>query len=134
MTQDALESLFSQIRGLGRFNDHPSPSEIIIRPKKLLLANKLSNLSSKINHEDSTEQVDTYLTCKMIQNVFNSAEVLEETESLEDYEDITNFENIFHDSVLNETETTLTESEEEALAFIAGFIAYRERKKKTTPH
>ena len=65
----------------------------------------------------------------MIQNVFNSAEVLEETESLEDYEDITNFENIFHDSVLNETETTLTESEEEALAFIAGFIAYREREK-----
>ena len=31
LMQDALDSSFSQIRGLGLFNDHPSLSEITIR-------------------------------------------------------------------------------------------------------
>lgn len=66
LTQDALESLFSQIRGLGCFNDHPSPSEVIIRLKKLLLANKLPTLTSKINHNDSTVKLESYLTGAML--------------------------------------------------------------------
>lgn len=61
-----LESLFSQIRGLGCFNDHPSPSEVIIRLKKLLLANKLPTLTSKINHNDSTVKLESYLTGAML--------------------------------------------------------------------
>lgn len=81
LTQDALESLFSQIRGLGRFNDHPSPTEVIIRLKKLLLANKLPTLSSKINHVDSTEQADSYLTSKIIQSAFDLSELTEDEET-----------------------------------------------------
>lgn len=41
LIQDVLESIFSQIRELGRFSDHPSPFEVIINFKILLLANKL---------------------------------------------------------------------------------------------
>ena len=52
---------------------------------------------------DSTEQVDAYLTLKMIQNAFNLAEEFEKTKLLEDHEDLTNFENIFYHSVLYET-------------------------------
>lgn len=47
LTQDVLESLFSQIRGLGRFNDHPSPNEVINRMRQLLLSNKFTLLKNQ---------------------------------------------------------------------------------------
>ncbi|KAG8179925.1 hypothetical protein JTE90_025250 [Oedothorax gibbosus] len=61
LTQDALESLFSQIRGVGNFYDHPSPVEVISRLKNLLLANRLPALPSKANTQEQ-ETIPAYLT------------------------------------------------------------------------
>lgn len=49
LTQDVLESFFGQLRGVGRFNDHPSPTEIIYRFRRLLMSNKLPKPSPKSN-------------------------------------------------------------------------------------
>ncbi|GBN83812.1 hypothetical protein AVEN_14632-1 [Araneus ventricosus] len=69
LTQDSLESLFSQIRGAGRFYDHPSSLEVIYRLRNLLLANKLPILSSKVNtREDSINE--GYLTADILKNTF----------------------------------------------------------------
>lgn len=137
LTQDALESLFSQIRGLGRFNDHPSPSEVIIRLKRLLLANKLPNLSNKINHCDSNDNSNAYLTSEMLQNAFNSEELLSSEISQEEQEisseDFLNVPNFEWESEAEDSLNSLSENEENALAFIAGFVAYRMRVKHNDP-
>lgn len=80
LTQDALESLFSLIRGTGQFYDHPSPTEFISRIKKIMLANKMPKPSNKTNVtevEKDSSSIPVYLTAEYLQTAFHPAEVEE---------------------------------------------------------
>lgn len=146
LTQDALESLFSQIRGLGRFNDHPSPSEVIGRLKHALLANKLPKISDKSNtcNSNESDQLDTctYLTTRILESCLGENAIIEDTPAPESNEvneikeDENFLDNIFDDPIPNEWLEDLNSSgvelsvvENEALNYIAGYIAHRVRAK-----
>ncbi|GBO43434.1 Transposable element P transposase [Araneus ventricosus] len=92
-TQDSLESLFSQIRGAGRFYDHPSSVEVIYQLRNLLLANKLPILSPKVNtREDSINE--GYLTADILKNAFAEKDIQEIHELPSEEDDLVAFENL----------------------------------------
>ncbi|KFM72922.1 Transposable element P transposase, partial [Stegodyphus mimosarum] len=131
LTQDALESLFSQIRGLGRFNDHPSPSEVIRRLKQLILANKLPKLSSKVCTTKESRNIDSYLTSELLEMALKTEE--EDAFPLNTIDDL-DLDFIEEPSPmaweleLNSARQFST-AEKEALTYVAGYIAYRVRDK-----
>lgn len=141
LTQDALESLFSQIRGIGVFYDHPSPSEFINRLKHILLANKLPNLSKKVNIESHTnKKLEVYLTAELIREAFSTDDTLE---ILEEYScEINDDDKEAIDHICNEpwpeeweneiqgkTTNELSWTDRQALTYVAGYIAYRVKGK-----
>lgn len=84
LTQDALESLFGQLRGLGHFYDHPTPSEVISRLRKLMISNKMPMPSKKSNvvlPEDAHKCTPAYLTAEVLEDAFSPKEMDEITGS-----------------------------------------------------
>lgn len=129
LTQDSLESLFSQIRGAGRFYDHPSSVEVIYRLINLLLANKLPILSPKVNtREDSNNE--GYLTADILKNAFVEKDLQEINEIPSEEDDLIAYENICSDECPMEWKIDepskscgMSFSEHEGLKYISGYIA-----------
>lgn len=138
LTQDVLESLFSQIRGLGHFYDHPTPTDFIFRLRRLLLSNKLPLPSNKTNvTEDKDYQLKPYLTADMLQSAFGIDEV----------NVIASENNATLNSVLPDEDDELRPmegiedanqedlkswAESEALNYIAGYIAHKVKEKDSS--
>lgn len=133
LNQDALESLFSQIRGLGHFYDHPLPIDFKYRLRQVLLCNKLPLPSASV----ATKEIDqeNFLSAQLFNSLINDNDLKEvekpaETSVLED-----NDEQIFNDidlTLANDAAEVLNISEDcskEALRFIAGYIAFKVRDK-----
>lgn len=59
LNQDVLESYFSQIRGIGRFYDHPLPTTVTQRIKSLILC---KNVSEVINSKNCLSEEDVTLS------------------------------------------------------------------------
>lgn len=134
LTQDVLESLFSQVRGLGRFNDHPSPNEVIYRMRQLLLSNKLPSPSEKSNTLQDTE-ISAYLTAELIDSAFEE-NVVEEISANVYGNDTTLSQNCninihVNNNNLNEINTAEGKcwAEEEAINYVAGYIAHKVKDK-----
>ncbi|GBM95119.1 hypothetical protein AVEN_46315-1 [Araneus ventricosus] len=138
LTQDSLESLFSQIRGAGRFYDHPSSVEVIYRLRNLLLANKLPILSPKVNtREDSINE--GYLTVDILKNAFAEKDIQEIHELPSEEDDLVAFENLCSEEFPMEWKIDepsnycgMTFSEHEGLKYIAGYIASRVRSEDSS--
>lgn len=132
LTQDVLENLFSQIRGTGHFYDHPTPIEVMSRIKTLLLSNKMPKPSTKSNFEqtgDVANDASAYLTADILDSAFEPSEVKEiiyfTPEPVDDH-DVTfvNFE--------ESDEPEKSWAEEEAISYIAGYVAYKVREEDPT--
>jgi hypothetical protein len=146
LTQDVLESFFGQLRGVGRFNDHPTPTEVIYRFRRLLLSNKLpkpspkSNIINIENENENCTQVATspsYLTAELLDSVFKkdpsnaincegTAPINAPLELDVNLESDTEADN--EDEELRDTIEKKGWAEEESIDYIAGFIAFKVRK------
>ncbi|GBO12587.1 Transposable element P transposase [Araneus ventricosus] len=138
LTQDSLESLFSQIRGAGRFYDHPSSVEVIYRLRNLLLANKLPILSPKVNtREDSINEC--YLIADILKNAFAEKDIQEIHELPSEKDDLVAFENLCSEEFPMEWKIDepsnycgMTFSEHEGLKYIAVYISSRVRSEDSS--
>lgn len=148
--QDIIESYFSQIRGLGRFYDHPLPITVSQRIKHLILSRnagklitssscltekEIETLSADILADCSEDQVsDLSLSEEMKPGTSNSCGQVEGEYSDDDDEELTSAVDglIRHFQEENE-ERNIQDSgvseKPELLEMIAGYIAYRMRKK-----
>jgi uncharacterized protein YukE len=132
LTQDVLESFFSQIRGAGVFADHPTASEVISRIRKIMLSNKMPKPSPKVNVEaEGNSRFDVYLTAELIDSAFTQEELNESPVSTnntmeDDAAHLTDYDEPSNN--LDEAEVEKSWAEKEALAYVAGYVAYKVRK------
>lgn len=129
LTQDVLENLFSQIRGVGHFYDHPSPTEVLSRLKTIMLANKMPKPSVKTNveNEECGHENAAYLTADILESAFEPGEVEEMISCTPDSEEALQMESVDEDGVEEKPW-----AEEEAISYIAGYVAFKVRKHDST--
>lgn len=140
VNQDSLENLFSQIRGLGKFYDHPLPIDFKYRLRHILLCNKLPVPSTNVSTIENSNE-ETFLSAQLCNSLINARELIEKDalcntsfqancslKNLEDEDDIL-FSNLNSPSSSNVDETKNIqingECTNDALHFIAGYIAFK---------
>lgn len=141
--QDILESYFSQIRGLGRFYDHPLPMAVSQRIKSLLFSRNAAcivkngnclvedsiTLSAEVVSENFTEEIYEYGEDKTVDRY---------THDLRQQEEEENFASSLNPQFLNsEVEINKNNQNEnlpdikaDLLTYLAGYVAYRVKKNK----
>lgn len=139
--QDIIESYFSKIRGLGRFYDHPLPTTVSQRIKTLILSRNASEVITGSNClvEKGCESLSANVFANCSDQDCQSQKPTQhekvEQENLEDKVDNDSEDEeltLAIDGLLKhleeEQESRVTEKSE-LLEMLAGYIAYRMRKK-----
>ncbi|KFM75205.1 Transposable element P transposase, partial [Stegodyphus mimosarum] len=125
LNQDCLENLFSRIRGLGHFYDHPLPVDVKYRMRLLLLTHNdcqisLSNTSSVAPDEEE----DAFITSHFFGNILpDMSEALKMLDGETEMRDI-----VLDDSPLTSTSEPTADCSVQGFRYLAGYIAYRGRK------
>uniref|UniRef100_T1IQE0 Transposable element P transposase n=1 Tax=Strigamia maritima TaxID=126957 RepID=T1IQE0_STRMM len=142
LNQDCLENFFSRVRGIGQFYDHPLPADVRTRIRLLILGSSAGEISLLRNSKPAVEDVNAEiereeeLTQLMTNELFSinqesiSILPINDTNCVNELLDL---DRSFHLSDLNLAENNTLESSrkndfdcgEEALKFIAGFIAFK---------
>lgn len=150
LNQDVLESHFSLLRGLGRFYDHPDPVAVTQRTKALLLGKNASNLfkTGNIQVPADRDAEEQSLSANLISEATNSVSAYEE-ETTVNSEDTENQESIeaFYKTTecpedfqvqdgregerdfISKEHSPVEAERTELLEYLAGYIAYRIKKK-----
>lgn len=141
--QDILESYFSKVRGLGRFYDHPLPTTVSQRLKSLILSRNasdimtygncneekgISTLSGNILSEPQETTVEQ-LVCEEEETSNMNDSLESECEMKEAAEIITEVDEIFESCNDVEEEVQDLKEKKELLEMIAGYVAYRVKRK-----
>jgi len=117
LNQDALESLFSQIRGRGGLNDHPTPLDALYRLRMIILG---KNPGVIINNSNTHEvDPDDFLTAKIVK----TAEVTLPIETVPEENLGYSFESIA--SPRTDTENII---EEDGIEYLAGWVARKYKR------
>lgn len=159
LNQDVLESYFSQLRGLGLFYDHPAPVAVTQRIKALLIGKNASNLFTTGNIQLPENEISEELSLSA--NLISAAtqneiggdggKIVNNTEDADIQEcvdlffkhltespeiDLTEKENISEiNPQVNEDngeENSVDTENTELVEYLAGYIAYRMKKKFPT--
>lgn len=135
--QDILESYFSLVRGLGRFYDHPLPTAVSQRIKALLLGRSAATIVTSGNCQ--SEDVPT-LSVDILNNLESSEEGIEEEAiepDLDSPEEEQEFVSVVQqdleensDCLSSRDEKAMTREETDLIKMLAGYIAYRVKKKQ----
>lgn len=121
--QDVIESYFSQIRGLGRFYDHPLPTSVSQRIKSLLLSRNASSIIKPTNCSDDdsvTLSVDVFNTNNEgEENDLNETETVTEPylETEEELRAVCDDE--------QDVSEQLTKEDTDLIKMLAGYVSYR---------
>ena len=144
--QDVLESYFSQVRGIGKFYDHPLPTTVSQRVKTLLLSRDAGKVINSQNcsygKEIQTLSADIVSDIGLQDENENGcspkeAAQCDNVEGCHQFEDLDEDFTAAVDGILanvdscqnNEESVNIVEEKGDLLEFIAGYIAYRIRKK-----
>ena len=114
LTQDCLESYFSKIRGIGGFNDHPTPLSCTYRIRCLLVGGTDGNIVSAAVNTDAAED-GTYTLSASILSRLKDREVKSSSELCND------------EPIDNELSSDLSVEEEDGFTFVSGFVAAKLR-------
>ena len=134
LNQDCLENLFSRIRGLGHFYDHPLPIDVKYRMRLLLLgsnANKIS-LSNSTSVASDDDGEDSFMISHLISNISpDMSEAMKMIDGEIELRDIM-LDDATPTSVPVPLSSTGVDCSVEGFRFLAGYIAYRGRKYSTS--
>lgn len=129
LNQDCLENLFSQIRGIGRFYQHPPPKEVKHRLRLLLLGKNaqdipLSNNSSVRQEEESQQFLSSNLLCGILPDMSEAMAMLDGEAEIQDIS--------FPCESVAPSAVTDVECSAEGFRYLAGYIARRAAKYDNT--
>ena len=113
LTQDCIESYFSKIRGIGGFNDHPTPLACIYRIRCLLVGATDGSIVSAAANTTPDKDESFTLSASILSKLTRS-----ETQSNSD---------IPLEEPLHNLPSTLSESEEDGLTYVSGYVAAKLR-------
>lgn len=133
LNQDGLENFFAQIRCRGP-NEHPSPLEAIYRIRMIILGKNAGILEAKVNTEELTNE--EYITPTVLEKVNlqlkNTSTLLEETISSNSSSSFssTGSANVSAHPSNSSThqEKSLPETIDDALEYIAGYLAKKHKE------
>lgn len=116
LNQDTLENLFSQIRTRGGLNDHPTPLNVIHRLRMIIFGKNPGVVQNNMNTTDVSES--EFIVATVLKKLDLNAST-EEDESQE----------VMKIDDTASTEIELTEVEEDAQQYLAGWVAKKHLKK-----
>ncbi|KAF6212640.1 hypothetical protein GE061_013166 [Apolygus lucorum] len=144
--QDVLESFFSQLRGLGRFYDHPLPNTVSQRVKSLILSRRAGIVFNNLNcpREKDVETLSVSVIEPLVRsdsfghhetsNNYNNKDGPSASDADEMGELILKGHEIEQIELENEFEENFDEypdkKSEELLEMLAGYLIYRFKKKQ----
>ena len=157
VNQDVLESFFSQLRGLSKFYDHPSPVSVISRMKSILIGRNASNIFK-------TGNVTTDADCAILSSLIikdaieedgpaekktcassntttadnkdeDDNDKTEETTFLDSFDEfVENLDSIPTNITEGNSNEQVTREPSELITMLAGYLSYRLKKKFPTAY
>jgi len=121
VNQDALENLFSQLRTRGGLNDHPSPLNALYRLRMIILGKNPGVVSTSSNTTDYNQEEF------MVANTFKQINF--QITDNENNGDINTGTDTDDDKSIEDESEDLNEMTQDAVEYLAGWIAKKHKKK-----
>ena len=131
LNQDSLENFFSQMRGRGGLNDHPSPLDAIYRIRMIILGKNPGAVQKNVNTIAHDRDTDEYMVvAKIISSSISISDKKDDSEKENDLSDIESTFSVETNSTSSaSTSDTKTATEADGLEYLAGWVAYKLKEK-----